>query len=185
MSTYPPVLTCSPHAALPSCPGELCAAQLPVCASPKLSPTAPGPALCLDLLIARLALNRRPSMLASVPVVPAAAAEPLQDTQRAAKPHAGWQVTAAAKRAAQRAALPPQWMLPEAVLMEAGSDVRSVASSCGLLSAAQLELTKIDEATVLLERIANRQYSAVEVIDAYCGRAAIAHQLVRNVAALQ
>ncbi|GJN93350.1 hypothetical protein Rhopal_006403-T1 [Rhodotorula paludigena] len=61
--------------------------------------------------------------------------------------------------------------------MEAGSDVRSVASSCGLLSAAQLELTEVDEATVLLERIANRQYSAVEVIDAYCGRAAIAHQL--------
>ncbi|BGP45084.1 hypothetical protein JCM10450v2_000901 [Rhodotorula kratochvilovae] len=88
-----------------------------------------------------------------------------------------WQATAAAKKAAQLASLPKRWLLPEETLSSLPSDVRPLIRESGLLTARQLEITELDEATVLLGRLARREYSAVEVAEAFCGRATLAHQL--------
>ncbi|GEM12062.1 amidase [Rhodotorula toruloides] len=88
-----------------------------------------------------------------------------------------WAVEAAAKKAAQAALIPSSWKLPSTLLNNLPIDVRPVVTSCGLLTSKQLAITDIDEASVLLARIRNREYSAADVVEAFCLRAAIAHQL--------
>ncbi|BGP29156.1 hypothetical protein JCM10296v2_000894 [Rhodotorula toruloides] len=90
---------------------------------------------------------------------------------------ASWAVEAAAKKAAQSAFIPSAWRLPSPLLDTLPLDVRPVVAACGLLTARQVTITEIDEASVLLTRLRNGEYSAVEVAEAFCLRAAIAHQL--------
>ncbi|KAJ7737081.1 amidase signature domain-containing protein [Mycena metata] len=60
-----------------------------------------------------------------------------------------------------------------------GSDVRSAAESCGLLSFEELEITNpVSDATSLLGRIERKELTAVQVVTAFGKRAAIAHQLL-------
>lgn len=93
---------------------------------------------------------------------------------------ASWAVEAAAKKAAQSALIPSAWRLPSTLLDTLPLDVRPVVAACGLLTARQVTITEIDEASVILTRLRNGEYSAVEVAEAFCLRAAIAHQLVRT-----
>ena len=58
-------------------------------------------------------------------------------------------------------------------------DVRDVPRTSGKLSARELEITELDEVDVLLARLADRTYTALEVATAFCRRATLAHQLVR------
>ncbi|BGP05084.1 hypothetical protein JCM10049v2_000888 [Rhodotorula toruloides] len=90
---------------------------------------------------------------------------------------ASWAVEAAAKKAAQSALIPSAWRLPSTLLDTLPLDVRPVVAACGLLTARQVTITEIDEASVILTRLRNGEYSAVEVAEAFCLRAAIAHQL--------
>ncbi|KAK5044731.1 hypothetical protein LTR84_010505 [Exophiala bonariae] len=75
--------------------------------------------------------------------------------------------------------IPEEWYLPQELFDNPPKNVSNIPSTCGLLSAEELEITEKHDATSLAEAIAARQYSAVTVIKAFIKRAAIAHQLVR------
>ncbi|CAK5277956.1 unnamed protein product [Mycena citricolor] len=61
----------------------------------------------------------------------------------------------------------------------AGSDVRAAAAASGLLSPLELEITDVaNDATSILERIRQRDWTAVQVTLAFAKRAAIAQQLL-------
>lgn len=87
-----------------------------------------------------------------------------------------------AERAQSRAldAIPQPWRLPaDALPTRKDAVVIDVPRTCGLLSIRQLEITELT-ATELLGRIAEGQVSSVEATEAFCIRAAIAHQLVSS-----
>ena len=56
-----------------------------------------------------------------------------------------------------------------------------VFTSCGLLTPRELEITDVEDATTLLNKIQSKEWSAFEVTVAYCKRSAIAQQLVNCV----
>ncbi|KAJ5833376.1 hypothetical protein N7474_001687 [Penicillium riverlandense] len=91
-----------------------------------------------------------------------------------------WQEKAAAKRAEADAKIPSEWRLPADFLQQVKINdqcVLDVPSKCGLLSAAELAITEIQDATALRDKLAAQELSAVEVATAFCKRAAIAQQL--------
>ncbi|KAJ7185021.1 amidase signature domain-containing protein [Mycena filopes] len=60
-----------------------------------------------------------------------------------------------------------------------GSDVRSAAKDCGLLTPEELEITDpARDATFLLDRMKRKELTVVQVVTAFARRAAIAHQLL-------
>ncbi|KAH8892179.1 amidase [Thozetella sp. PMI_491] len=87
-----------------------------------------------------------------------------------------WELAAQEFRDALDRAIPQKWKLSEDQ-KSTSKDVRDIPRTCGLLSAKQLEVTE-QSATDLLNRIASGELSSVQVVEAFCGRAAIAHQLV-------
>lgn len=95
----------------------------------------------------------------------------------------GWQKIAAAKKAEQVSRIPSEWKLGQDSLNAANNttDLRPIAISCGILSARELLITggKYD-ASSLAAAIAEGSYTAVEVVTAFCKRAAIGHQLCNN-----
>lgn len=74
--------------------------------------------------------------------------------------------------------IPEAWYLPQELVDNPPKDVSNIPSTCGLLSAEELEITEQYDATSLAEAIATRRFTAVTVIKAFIKRAAIAHQLV-------
>lgn len=92
-----------------------------------------------------------------------------------------WQELAAEKKKEQLSRIPAEWILkPEAMPTPEMVDLRPIASSCGILSAKELEITSDYDATALLEKIASGEYSAVEVVTAYCKRAAVGQQVCNS-----
>jgi amidase len=93
-----------------------------------------------------------------------------------------WEEKAAEKRRSLYNLIPQEWRLSESILNNPPKNSTIVPSQCGLLSKLDLEITEIDHIEELAKRIANGKYTAVQVIEAYCKRAAIAHQLVNCLA---
>jgi amidase len=90
----------------------------------------------------------------------------------------GWEENADRKRKALAALIPEKWRVPSSQLPDEAQ--RSVVSFCeksGLLTAEELTITELT-VQKLVEKIALGEYTATEVCQAYCHRAAIAHQLV-------
>ena len=89
-----------------------------------------------------------------------------------------WKDIAAEKRARQAATIPKEWILsnlpPKDTL-----NVIDFPEKCGLLKPKEIDITNSD-VDVLLENMAKRIWSAVEVTTAFSKRAVIAHQLVRS-----
>lgn len=78
-------------------------------------------------------------------------------------------------------AIPSQWRVSPELLASypAGSDVRPLASKCGILTARELDITDTSkDATSLLEDLRSRSVSAEEAVTAFSKRAAVAHQAV-------
>jgi len=73
-------------------------------------------------------------------------------------------------------AIPGKWRLP-APLNPSLTDVRSVPRTCGLLTPRQLEITE-QTASELLPQLREAKLSSAEVTEAFCARAAVAHQCV-------
>lgn len=73
--------------------------------------------------------------------------------------------------------IPEQWRLSPEVKAKHTGDSRSFITSCGILTQRQIEITQFD-ATQLLKRIHAGELKAIEAVEAFCARAAIAHQLV-------
>ena len=87
-----------------------------------------------------------------------------------------WQELVADKRRRQAEAIPKEWSIstpPDTVL-----DVTAVPEQCGLLTARELEITNTVDVGVLLDKLAEAEWSAVEVTTAFYKRAIVAHQLV-------
>ena len=93
-----------------------------------------------------------------------------------------WKEKAFRKRSSLLNLIPQEWRLPESVLKSLPKDCTMIPSQCGILSKLDLEITEIDDIDELAGRIAVGMYSAVQVTEAYCKRAAIAHQLVNCLA---
>jgi amidase len=90
---------------------------------------------------------------------------------------ASWQDIAARKKQEQIDRIPKEWIITVDPNL---SDVRSVTQDCGLLSAREFEITEVGDVCKLLEKLADGQWSSVEVTTAFYKRAIIAHQLVSH-----
>jgi amidase len=88
-----------------------------------------------------------------------------------------WQSIASSAQQSVLGAIPPKWQLSEKDKDPSLTDKTSVPRTCGLLTSEQLDITETT-ATELLAKLHNGTLSSFEVTEAFCGRAAIAHQLV-------
>lgn len=81
-------------------------------------------------------------------------------------------------RAEVNDSIPPAWRLaPEQLRLQEGASVIDMPRTCGLLTAKQIGITEA-AATELLSKISVGELSSSEVTEAFCIRAAIAHQMV-------
>ncbi|KAI1342306.1 amidase [Xylariaceae sp. FL0016] len=91
-----------------------------------------------------------------------------------------WQKAAAEKRQRLRNSIPENHLLPPELAERAavGELIPSASEvlECGILSPVDLEITAIDDAAVIVERIAKRKYTSIQVTEAFCKRASIAQQ---------
>lgn len=83
---------------------------------------------------------------------------------------------AAEKQSQQRSRIPAAWQL-SSLPPSTVSDVRSIPTTCGILSSHELRITQKYDATALAAAIAIRELKAYDVATAFCKRAAIAQQL--------
>jgi amidase len=93
-----------------------------------------------------------------------------------------WQSLATSKREELARKIPSAWLLPtsftENISSTSTASVLSIPRKCGLLSAQELDLTENYDATDLVEMMSTGKVKSVDVVTAFCKRAAIAHQLV-------
>jgi amidase len=73
--------------------------------------------------------------------------------------------------------IPTEYLLPEEIINSPPIDVSKIPSTCGILTAQELEITENHDATSLAEAIAAKKYTAVAVATAFCKRSIICHQL--------
>ncbi|OAA55296.1 Amidase [Niveomyces insectorum RCEF 264] len=87
-----------------------------------------------------------------------------------------WETIASACQSAVLNAIPDKWKLPTPPAASV-TDVTGIPRSCGLLTPAQLDITE-QTADALVKQLRSGQLTSVEVTEAFCARAAIAHQCV-------
>ncbi|KAF9777109.1 hypothetical protein IL306_004621 [Fusarium sp. DS 682] len=87
-----------------------------------------------------------------------------------------WQDIAQEAQANVLRSIPDRWRLDVNQYKDL-KDVTNVPYTCGLLTEAQLKITELT-ATEIVKQIEARQLKAVEVLEAFAGRTAIAHQLI-------
>lgn len=88
-----------------------------------------------------------------------------------------WETIATNAQQSVLDAIPAKWRLSAEHKDPSIEDKTSIPRKCGLLTPTQLAITE-SSATELVEKLRTRTLSSVEVVEAYCARAAIAHQLV-------
>jgi amidase len=92
-----------------------------------------------------------------------------------------WQDIVARKRAQRDAKIPSEWKIPKELLPTAETDfVQDFPATSGFFTERELLITE-STASEIVEKIANADYTAVEVIKAVCKRAAVAQQLLNCV----
>ncbi|KAL1901092.1 hypothetical protein Sste5346_002159 [Sporothrix stenoceras] len=87
-----------------------------------------------------------------------------------------WQSIASKCQTAVIKAIPEKWHLPSPPDASV-TDVTGIPRSCGLLTERQLELTE-QTADALVKRLQAGELTSVELTEAFCARAAVAHQCV-------
>jgi amidase len=118
-----------------------------------------------------------------------AAALPVPVGTIAESHNTSWQDIVKAKKARLETAIPSEWRLDKQLVagLTRNDDVigsQAVLKS-GLLSAKEVELTETYTAKQLVAMMARQQVTAVQVVTAFCKRAAVAQQLVRATSSLQ
>lgn len=88
-----------------------------------------------------------------------------------------WSEAAQQAQGAVLKAIPTEWKLPKPQ-SEYFEDIRSVPRRCGILTAQQIQITE-QSARKLVQRLTAQEITSVEVVEAFCARAAIAQQLVK------
>lgn len=93
-------------------------------------------------------------------------------------PNTTWQTQAATKREAILSSIPEKWRLPGDI--PSAQEQRDVTGPFiqKFLSDREIEITETD-AVGIAEKTSSGLWSAVEVTEAFCHRASLAHQLVR------
>jgi amidase len=89
---------------------------------------------------------------------------------------ADWRALASAKRQAILDSIPPKWRIEKIPSNEEQKDVTG-AFAHQYLSKEEVKITESD-AVEIANKIASGTWTAVEVLEAFCHRASIAHQLV-------
>lgn len=93
-----------------------------------------------------------------------------------------WAALISVKRAANADKIPKEWTLPEDVLSKISQNatfgVLDVPRTCGILSSEELKLTENYDATELTSLLREGKVKSRDVVQAFCKRAAIAHQIV-------
>ncbi|KAI0314320.1 amidase signature domain-containing protein [Amylostereum chailletii] len=89
-----------------------------------------------------------------------------------------WQLAGLAKRDAVNALIPDAWRIPKAKIPDAAQLRDAIAFPRSFLTAREIEITEAADAQALLTKLATGEYTALEVAEAFCHRAAIAHQTV-------
>src|SRR5438067_153934 len=93
-----------------------------------------------------------------------------------------WEEKAHEKQKSLYNLIPKEWKLSQSILNNLPKNSTIIPSQCGILSKIDLQITEIDNIQELAQQIANGKYSALQVIEAYCKRASIAHQLINCLA---
>lgn len=95
-------------------------------------------------------------------------------------PISDWRAAAAQKREQLFNSIPRSHLLPEELAAKATKQELlpsdNAVLKCGILSELDIEITEIDDAALLLDRIRSKKYTAVQVAEAFCKRASIAQQ---------
>lgn len=89
-----------------------------------------------------------------------------------------WQSIAEEKKKKQGESIPEAWRI--AVPPKEQANVLAVPVECGLLTARELEITNEVDVSALLSKLANGEWSSVEVTTAFYKRAIIAQQVVKS-----
>ena len=89
-----------------------------------------------------------------------------------------WQAIAQRKKEEQLKRIPPEWIRFPKDFKPDSVNVLEVPRNCGLLTKKDLIITENYDATALAEAIRGRKLSSVNVVKAFCKRAAIAQLLV-------
>jgi len=79
----------------------------------------------------------------------------------------------------REAAIPREYLLPEAALTNLPRNLTTVPRSSGHFTTAELEIIESD-AENILTKIKERKWTSLEVTKAYCKSAVVAQQLVRH-----
>jgi amidase len=99
-----------------------------------------------------------------------------------APPIADWQELAKSKRLSVFSKIPKDWLLPPSQTAQytetSTLSVLSVPRTCGILTEKELDITENYDATALVEMMAKGELKSVEVVTAFCKRAAVAQQCV-------
>lgn len=86
-----------------------------------------------------------------------------------------WQRIGQQKRETIDSLLPPQWKLPEPV-PDANTLPNATDHPCNFLTQCEVAIIETYSAQQLLQKLADRTYTATEVTSAFCHGATIAHQ---------
>lgn len=89
-----------------------------------------------------------------------------------------WQEVAARKQAHRESRIPSEWRIPADLLPSSDLDnVQDFPKRSGFFTEAELKITECD-ATEIVNKVADGQWSSEEVVRATCKRAAVAQQLI-------
>jgi amidase len=87
-----------------------------------------------------------------------------------------WEDIAADKRSRLESTIPQEWRLKS---IPSEDNVMDVPKKSGILTDKEIAITE-SSAVDLVEKLASKQLTSVDVTTAFCKRAAIAHQLVQT-----
>lgn len=93
---------------------------------------------------------------------------------------ANWEELAKSKRESVFAKIPKDWLLPDSLTStfheKANVNVLDVPATCGILTQKELEITSHHDATALVSLMSKGELKSIDVVTAFCKRAAIAQQ---------
>lgn len=89
-----------------------------------------------------------------------------------------WKTIAERKQRQRQDRLPQEWIISSRPAPDR-NNILDVPLTCGLLSKVEINITETSDATALLDALATKKVSSVDVVTAFSKRAAVAHQLVR------
>lgn len=99
-----------------------------------------------------------------------------------APPIANWQALAKSKRESVFAKIPKDWLLPTSQTSQytetSSISVLDVPRTCGILTEKELDITENYDVTDLVKMMSEGQLKSMEVVTAFCKRAAVAQQCV-------